>query len=241
MKGLYTNLAKYYDLIYSWKDYKKEAAEVRKLIQKYKKSPGKNLVSVACGTGKHVSYLKRSYRCEGNDLNEAMVREARKKVKGVSFKRANMITLNLGKKYDVLLCLFSSIGYVKTYANLQKTIKRFAQHLKPGGVVIIEPWLTKQEFKPGLPHMQTYADKNVKVCRQNVSKVKGNLSVLDFHFLISEKNSDVQYVLDRHELGMFDHQKMVSMMTNAGLNAKLIRNKMFKRNLLIGVKPLAKK
>ena len=58
-----------------------------------------------------------------------------------------MISLDLNKKFDIITCLFSSIGYVKTYANLEKSITSFAKHLKIGGVVIIEPWFTAETYK----------------------------------------------------------------------------------------------
>ncbi len=44
---LYTDLARYYDLIYSWKDYQKEAATIRRLIAKHKRSKGNDLLEVA--------------------------------------------------------------------------------------------------------------------------------------------------------------------------------------------------
>lgn len=47
---LYKELAKYYDLIYHWKNYKKETDKIKKLISRYKKSDGKALLDVACGT-----------------------------------------------------------------------------------------------------------------------------------------------------------------------------------------------
>ena len=34
-----------------------------------------------------------------------------------------MIDMDLGKKFDVITCLFSSIGYVKTYSNLEQTAR----------------------------------------------------------------------------------------------------------------------
>jgi len=90
---------------------------------------------------------------------------AKKKIINVSFKKADMITMNLNKKFDVITCLFSSIGYVKTYPNLQKAMKSFAKHLKTGGVVIIEPWFTKSAYKAGTPHMTTYESKDIKIAR----------------------------------------------------------------------------
>ena len=57
-RGMYKELAKYYDLIYWRNDYKKELNTIRKLIKKYKMAEGNSLLEVACGTGKHLEYLK---------------------------------------------------------------------------------------------------------------------------------------------------------------------------------------
>jgi len=234
---LYKNLAKYYDLIYSFKDYKKEAEVVRQLIKKYKKSKGKNLLEVACGTGKHIQYLKSDFSCTATDINEGMLKVARKNVKGVVFKKADMTKLNLGKEFDVIICLFSSIGYVRTYANLKKTIDNFAKHLKPGGVVIIEPWLPRSVYKVGLPHMDTYDGEDIKIARSNVSDARGNISILDMHYQIAEKNKEVEHFVDRHELGMFDEKKFIEFMRKGGFDAKYLKGGLLKdRGLYVGVK-----
>jgi ubiquinone/menaquinone biosynthesis C-methylase UbiE len=55
---LYGTMAKYYDEIYHWKDYGKESLKIRKLITRYKRSTGRSLLDIACGTGKHVQHLQ---------------------------------------------------------------------------------------------------------------------------------------------------------------------------------------
>ena len=57
---MYKELAKYYDLIYLSKDYKKESQQLMRIIKKYKKSEGKKLLDVACGTGGHLKFLEKS-------------------------------------------------------------------------------------------------------------------------------------------------------------------------------------
>ncbi len=58
---MYKGLAKYYDLIYNWKEYKKEEKKIKKLISKYKKSEGNDLLEAGCGTGRHLSFLKINF------------------------------------------------------------------------------------------------------------------------------------------------------------------------------------
>jgi ubiquinone/menaquinone biosynthesis C-methylase UbiE len=98
---------------------------------------------------------------------------ARKRIKGVVFGQADMVNLNLGKRFDVVLCLFSSIGYVRTYANLKKTLRNIARHLKTGGVVIIDPWRSKASFKTG-SHLTTYDSESLKITVLALAKMRGN-------------------------------------------------------------------
>lgn len=236
-EALYKDLAKYYDLIYTWKNYKSEANKIKTLIKKNKKSKGNDLLEVACGTGKHLQYLKNNYNSFGTDISKKMVQVAKKNVKGCKFAVGDMTKLNLKKEYDVILCLFSSIGYVKTYKNLEKTLKRFFDHLKPGGVLIFDPWFDSKSFKPGHLHMTTYDGDDIKIARLSDSKKSGNISIIEFSFLISKKNKKVEYFKDRHELGLFENDKTLKIMKRIGFNARFLKNGLMRnRGLFIGKK-----
>src|SRR5262245_50754137 len=234
---IFKNLARYYDLFYSWKNYQQEAEKITQLIERHKQSAGRELLEVACGTGRHLQYLKSQFSVVATDVNEGMLRIARKNVDGVTFKRADMVTLDLGREFDAVICLFSSIGYVKTYANLRKTLRNFGRHLKPGGVVIIEPWFTKSDFQVGNLTMTTYNGDSVKIVRLCVSKVRGNVSVMDMHYLIGEKGKRVEHHVDRHELAMFDRDTMLDYMRQVGMEASFQPDGLMReRGLLIGIK-----
>jgi len=234
---VYKEFADIYDLIYSFKDYKKEVKKIKKLIKKYKSTDGSELLDVACGTGKHLQYFKDSFICTGVDINEGMLNVAKNKVKGVIFKQADMVNFDLNNEFDIIISLFSSIGYVKTYTNLEKTIVNFANHLKQGGVLIIEPWFTKSTYWVGHPGMTTYDGDDIKIARLNTAKIENDLSVMDMHYLIVEKNKDVKYFVDKHELGLFDTDKTLELMKKAGLKAEFLKDGLMKeRGLYIGVK-----
>lgn len=234
---LYRELARYYDLIYSFKDYRKEVVRIKALISKYKKSEGKDLLDVACGTGHHLNYLKEEFSCMGVDISNEILKIARNNVKGVVFKQADMMTLNLGREFDVITCLFSSIGYLKTYANLRKTVRNFSKHLKKGGIVLIEPWFTKSTYIPGYPHMDTYSSKELKIARLNVSELRGSLSVMDMHYLVAEKNKDVKHFVDRHELGLFEIQRTLAFLKETGFQAKFLKSGLMRdKGLFVGIK-----
>jgi len=230
-------LAKYYDLIYHWKDYKTESNIIKEIIKKYKKSDGNNLLDVACGTGKHLEYFKDDFSCTGIDINNKMVEVAKSKVKKVIFEQGDMIDFNLNTEFDVILCLFSSIGYLKTYSNLEKTIKNFAKHLKTEGVLIIEPWFTKSTYWVGEPGMTIYDGKDIKIARLNTTKIEGDLSIMEMHYLIAERNEDIKHFIDKHELGLFETDRTLEFMEKTNFKAEFLIDGLMKdRGLFIGVK-----
>lgn len=234
---MYKELAKYYDLIYHWKDYEKESYRIKELIVKYKKSHGKQLLDVGCGTGKHLEYFKDTYSCTGVDFNDEILDVARENIKNVIFRQADMVNLDLNSKFDVITCLFSAIGHVKTYSNLEKTIQNFASHLEKGGVVIIEPWFTKSVYRVGHPGMITYDSEEIKIARLNSTKLEGDISVMEMHYLIAEKNKDVKHFVGTHELGLFEIDKSLEIMKDAGFKAEFLEDGLMKeRGLYIGVK-----
>jgi ubiquinone/menaquinone biosynthesis C-methylase UbiE len=235
---IFKSLAKHYDLLYSWKDYDKEADTLRELIRTHKNSSGTDLLEIACGTGKHAELLQDDFSIVATDLNEDMLRIARARCKRVSFVRADMVSFELGRQFDVVLCLFSSIGYVRTRARLKKTLANFARHLKVGGVVIVEPWWSKTNYRVGAVTMTTVGNDDVKIARQSVSKARGNVSILDMHYLIGERNKAVTHHVDRHELGLFERRDMLACMREAGLRAHFQEQGLMpERGLYIALKP----
>ena len=235
---LYKELAKYYDLIYSWKDYKRDTAKIKKFISQYKKSNGNKLLDVACGTGHHLKYLKSKFSCCGIDINQTMLKIAKKNVKGVVFRRADMKNFCINKKFDIIICLFGSVAYVKTYKNLRQTIKNFSNHLKKGGIAIIEEWIRKSEFKKGHVYMNTYDDENIKLARIGTSKLRANDIVeADMYYLVGEKGKSIRYFSDKHELGLFDSDEILNLMKQVGFKAKFFKKGLMKdRGIYIGVK-----
>lgn len=236
--SMYRELARYYDLLYSSKDYRTDAIKIKKFISRYKKTKGDSLLDVACGTGQHIKFLKDSFSCMGIDLNKEVLRIAKRKFPDVEFKRADMINFKLNRKFDVVLCLFSAIGYVRTYDNLRKTFNNFSDHLKSGGVLIIEPWFTSSMYHVGTPHMATHNGKDIKIARLNISEKKNGVSILNMHHLIAEKNKKIKYIVSREELGLFDTRKTLNLMRKAGLNAKVVKGIALdpRRGLILGIK-----
>jgi len=207
-----------YDILYSFKDYPAESQMIIDLIQK-EMPHARTVLDVACGTAEHAKYLSQKYQVDGLDLDPEFVRIASEKNPQGSFYHADMRDFDLGITCDVILCLFSSIGYVKTLENVVKTLACFKRHLNPGGVILVEPWFTPDVWQVGSMHMLPAETDDLKVCRINTSGREGDISILDFHYLVGTEGK-IEYFTERHELGLFTVGEMMAAFSGADLDVR---------------------
>jgi ubiquinone/menaquinone biosynthesis C-methylase UbiE len=100
-----------YDAIYNFKNYHRECARLHNLISAL--VPGASrILDVACGTGEHAKFLREHYSVDGVDINEGYLRAARLKNPSGNYINADLMNFDLGRTYDVVICLFSAIGIV---------------------------------------------------------------------------------------------------------------------------------
>ena len=230
---MFSKTPHYYDKIYASKDYQGEAQRLVAVIRENLCSKGNQLLDVACGTGHHIEYLKEHFAVEGLDISEELLEVARQRNPGVLFHQADMIHFELGKRFDVVTCLFSSIGYARTIENLKRAVNCMAQHVVPGGVVVIEPWFTPDTWRPGTVHAQFVDEPELKIARINTSYVEGRLSYFDLHYLIGTPEGTEHFV-EHHEMGLFEQDEMVAAFEGAGLAVSYDSEGLTGRGLYIG-------
>jgi len=139
--------ADFYDLFYSDKDYKSEAAFIHQCLQKYSLNPPpEKILELASGTGSHAFELEKwGYQIVATDYSEDMLKCAQNKAKKLSslinFRIQDMRELDIPERpFDAVICLFDSIGYVITNDALQQVLQNVHRHLRKGGLFIFEFW-----------------------------------------------------------------------------------------------------
>ncbi len=234
---MFSKSANYYDEIYAavGKDYSAEAEKAHKFIQTHKRSAGNHLLDIACGTGVHANLLSQHYKVDGLDLDAKMLSVARKKYPAIQFQRGDMVDFDLKRQFDAAICLFSSIGYVKTKARLRKAIRNMARHLVPGGVLLVEPWFSPEQWNVGSSFMTTVSQPDLKIARVSHSRRKGKVSILEFQYLIGTPKG-IERVSEIHEMGLFTHEEYLSAFHVAGLEVVHDEEGLDGRGLYIGVK-----
>lgn len=132
-----------------------------------------------------------------------MLRVARKRLPGVRFVHGRMEDFRIGRRFDVVTCLFSAIGYVRSEPALRRTLRTLARHLAPEGVVIVEPWFTPQVYRVGRIHLASFGTKELPIARMNLSEKRANRSIMDMHYLVGTPRG-VRHWVERHDLALFD-------------------------------------
>ncbi len=231
---MFTKSVRFYDAIYSWKDYKAESTKLQDLIQQHKQTDGSNLLDVACGTGGHIPYLSEHYTIEGLDLDEEMLNIAQQQHPQVTFHHGNMMDFDLGKQYDVITCLFGSIGYLPNIKALNNTITNFKHHLKPGGVILMEPWLTPDKFENDKRiSMLTVDEADMKICRMTHVVIEKKQSILHMNYLVGTPSNGVQHLAEQHDMTLFTHDEYRTAFEQTGLETIYDEDSLMGRGLYI--------
>jgi len=207
----------YYDALYvNNREYAPEAAKVKELLTRHGVPSQADLLVLACGTGGHIPYFKDDYNVSGLDLSEDMLDLAREKFPDIRFHLANLIDFKLEMDFDAMVCLYGSIGFVKTVDNLRASLKRIATHLRPDGLALITPWSTVEDFRD-LIVVDAADQPDLKIARMEQVRLKEPKIVeVTFHHLLG-KNNDVTYHKQSMEIGLFSREEYISAMTDAGL------------------------
>lgn len=214
------NYAKYYDLFNTGKDYEIEVDFLEKVFERFGKKPIK-ILDLGCGTGMHDKLLsEKGYEVNGVDLSEEMVSIARRNVPSGNFVVADISNFQMGEKYDVIICMFSVLGYLTENKQLEGFFRSCKNHLSENGLLILDVWnglgvmrelpssRTKEVEMDGLKIIRTsYPDLDLN---KHINHVRFNVRIFENENLVDEKD-------EKHSVRFFFPQELKKYMGDAGL------------------------
>ena len=181
-------------------------------------SSGNDLLDISCGTGGHIPYWRdHHYHVTGLDLSPEMLARAMDKYPDVEFHLGDMVDFDIGREFDAQVCLWGSIGFVRTPEKLNRSLFTFAAHLKHGGVLCLTPWTTQEEFEPKIV-VEAVKHPHIRISRmENVKYKAPGMTEVDFHHLVG-RDGKVTYHTQSIEIGLFSKHQYLDAITGAGLD-----------------------
>jgi len=217
-EALYREFAAYYDQIYSYKDTAKEIKFVVAAMKRHGVK-GRDLLDVACGTGRHAKLLVgMGYRVIGLDKHKEILRLARRKAPRVTFKQGDMRSFRLPQRFDAILCMFTSINYNTSMKDLVRTLRGFRRHLKDGGIIVFDGPIASKG-RPTEALSGDVLDQNAAVLY--IWKDHGRLTEGTLYWIVKggakRGTKDSHVLMDRHILRFYELREISQALKAAGL------------------------
>ena len=231
---VYTLRPDLYDVIYSYKDYAAESARIVEIARGHNPA-ARTLLDVACGTGRHLEHLRSSFETEGVDADEDMLEIARARLPGVPLAIGDMRDLDLGRRFDVVTCLFSAIGFAHDLEVLGLAAASLARHVADGGILLLEPWVTPEQWVSSRPHVLATEQAGLSVARVALSGRVGRISTVEMQYLVAAPDG-ITHFSEHLEFGLFTHDEMRGALEATGLSVAHDPAGLIGRGLWLGLR-----
>jgi hypothetical protein len=147
-----------------------------------------------------------------------------------------MTNFATGKHYDVITCLFSAIGELLDIEQVNRAVTTMTKHLKPGGVLIVEPWLRPEQLREDRIWAVFVDEPELKIARMTTVERHGNIVDLYMHHMVGRPGNIEEFV-EHHQEAMHSVDEYKNAFERAGLDVAYDEEGLIGRGLYIGVKP----
>ena len=210
-----------YDVLHAArrKDFDGEAEEVAARIRRHHPQ-ARSLLDVACGTGMHLAaFASLGFEVEGVELSPEMLAVARGRLPGVPLYEADMRRFRLGRRFDAVTCLFSAIGYMTTPDDLSAALTTMGDHLVDGGVLVVEPWFTPDQWHDGSVYSESAKAGDLAVARVSRSWREGDDSLIEMHYALARPERTWSFT-EIHRMGLYTTEQQVEVFRAAGFEVE---------------------
>lgn len=153
----------HYNLLINWE--KRLATEIPFLSSFFnnKITSETSLLSLGCGTGKHLVEITKKYNCQtfGLDIDSSMIKEGQKSLPNTQFFSGDFFSPQLlqNQTFDIVFSLGNSLGLIASSTSFSETIRRLSTIIKPHGMIIFHLLNTMKE-RSGWSAPRTISNKN---------------------------------------------------------------------------------
>jgi hypothetical protein len=213
--------SKYYDLLYSDKDYKKEVEYILNHIKRY--IPNCNhILELGFGSGNHaIHFIDYGLKVSGIEKSLEMVELAKNKNLSNFFPfHGDITSFHIEQKFDTAISLFHVISYLTDNLQIEQCLLNVNNHLNAGGIFIFDIWYTPAVYsqKPEI-RIKRLSDENLSIVRISEPNMiaEENIVEVNFDLFIEDKaNSSIHKINELHKMRHFSVPELKLFAKNSG-------------------------
>ena len=226
---LYSELAAWWPLLDDPADYAEEAGVYGDLLAEACDAPIESLLELGCGGGNTASHLKRRFRrLVLTDLSEDMLAVSRALNPECEHGIGDMRTLRLERRFDAVF-VHDAVCYMTTEADLRRAMETAWVHCRPGGAVLFAPDYVREKFGAGATAGgcdERPSTGGAGACPRGLRYLewvwdpdpRDTEYLVDFAFLLRERDGSVRTVHDRHVEGLFPRDRWLHLLGDVGFD-----------------------
>ena len=189
-----------------------------------KLKPGASVLDLCCGQGRHsVQLAKRGLKVTGLDLNPEYLELATKAAKAAKVKietiTADMREIPFNNKFDAIVNMYSSFGYLESEAEDLKVLESAARALKAGGRLLLDmlnrEWAIDNYIQND---WHTSADGTLYVERRDLDLATSRMHV---HFIVVEQNGRRRESIG-HTIRLYTLTEITRLLARVGLRVTAV-------------------
>jgi trans-aconitate methyltransferase len=220
---LYRELTDWWPLLSAPEDYAEEATFYQRVLIEGTKRSLTTLLELGSGGGNNASHLKAHFKMTLVEPSPGMLEISRRLNPECKHVQGDMRTVRLGRQFDAVF-VHDAIVYMTTETDLKAAIKTAFVHCTPGGVALFAPDHVRENFASstdhgghddearGLRFLEWTSDPDPLDC----------LYVVDYAYLLRERDGSVRVEHDRHIEGLFARADWLDWLASVGFEPKVV-------------------
>jgi SAM-dependent methyltransferase len=182
------------------------------------KEKNARILELCCGTGRlTIPIAQDGYDISGVDYTSSMLKQAKVKASKlgleIDFIEADIRTLDLNEKYDLIFIPFNSIHHLYNNKDLFRAFNVVKNHLKDGGLFLLDCFNPNIQYivegEKGQQEIATYkTDDGREVLIKQIMQYENNTQInrIEWHYFINGQFDSIQNL----DMRMFFPQELDS-------------------------------
>jgi len=216
---LYDELANWWHLLSPPEEYAEEAAIFDRLLRASLTGSQRTLLEIGSGGGNNASHLKSGWQMTLVDLAAGMLAQSQKLNPECEHHLGDMRDVRLGRTFDAVF-IHDAICYMTTVQDLQRAIETAYIHTRPGGVFMVVPDHTKENYQPSTASGGSDSDADGRAVRYLEWDVDPDpddtTTIVHYAYLLRQADGQVRVEHDSRHYGLFSRQVWLDALTAAG-------------------------